>query len=219
MERDTTIQAGGFSTDTVTEDIDVIATIHHFMKENKRKYQMVFTTDPICWTEAPRTLSMLARQRRRWQLGLMQTVMKHNRMIFSPRFGALGMVSMPFHAYVEACGCVIEAFGTFLVPFSFIVGAMPLSFFLLIIFLAVGYGTLLSMGAVLLEETTLHRYPRLKHVLILMVYSIFENVGYRQILTLFRAQGVFRYFTGLRKWEHVEHEGATPRVAEARGQA
>ncbi len=219
MERDTTIQAGGFSTDTVTEDIDVIATIHHFMRENKRQYQMVFTTDPICWTEAPRSLSMLARQRRRWQLGLMQTVMKHNKMIWNPRFGLLGVFSMPFHAYIEAVGCVIEAFGTFLVPFSFIVGAMPLPLFLLIIFLAVGYGTLLSMGAVLLEETTLHRYPRLKHVVILMIYAIFENVGFRQIVTLFRAQGVFRYFTGLRKWEHVEHEGAAPRVAVARGQA
>ena len=107
---------------------------------------MVFTTDPICWTEAPRTLSMLARQRRRWQLGLMQTVMKHNQLIWSPRFGLLGLFSMPFHAYVEACGCVIEAFGTFLVPFSFIIGAMPLDLFLFIIFLAVGYGTLLSMA-------------------------------------------------------------------------
>jgi len=219
MERDTAIQAGGFSTDTVTEDIDIIATIHHFMKENKRKYRMVFTTDPICWTEAPRSLSMLARQRRRWQLGLTQTVMKHNKMIWSPRFGNLGMISMPFHAYIEAMGCVIEAFGYFLVPFSFIIGAMPLPLFLLIVFLAFGYGTLLSMGAVLLEETTLHRYPRLKHVLILMLYSVFENFPYRQILAIIRAQGVFRYFTGLRKWEHVEHEGATPRVASARGQA
>jgi cellulose synthase/poly-beta-1,6-N-acetylglucosamine synthase-like glycosyltransferase len=162
---------------------------------------------------------MLARQRRRWQLGLMQTVMKHNKMIWNPRFGLLGLFSMPFHAYIEAVGCVIEAFGTFLVPFSFIIGAMPWSLFLFIIFLAFGYGTLLSMGAVLLEETTLHRYPRLKHVLILMLYALLENFPYRQILAIIRAQGVFRYFTGLRKWEHVEHEGAAPRVAPARGRA
>lgn len=212
LHRETVIEAQGFSTDTVTEDIDVIATLHRFCRKNHRRYRMVFTTDPVCWTEAPHTVSMLARQRRRWQLGLMQTVMKHNDMIFNPRFGLMGMVSMPFHAYVEAIGCVIEAFGTVLIPFTFLVGAMPFSLFILLMFLAVGYGTLLSVGSVLLEETTLRRYPKLNHVLVLMVYAVIENFGYRQMVTLFRAQGVVQYFTGLSKWEIVVHRGLDSRV-------
>lgn len=213
LQREAALKVQGFSSDTVTEDVDIIATLHRHYRKNKIKYRMVFTTDPICWTEAPHTIAVLARQRRRWQLGLTQTVMKHNQMIGSPRYGLLGLLSVPFHAYVEAIGCVVEAVGTILIPFSFFVGAMPFSLFLLLMFLAVGYGTLLSMGSVLLQETTLRRYPSLRHVLILMGYAVLENIGYRQLVALFRAQGVLQYFTGLRGWEVVSHHGFRARVA------
>ena len=219
LHRETVMLAGGFSTDTVTEDIDIIATLHRHLRQKGWKYRMVFTSDPICWTEAPHTLGMFARQRRRWQLGLMQTVMKNHDMIFNPRFGMLGMFSMPFHAYIEAMGCLIEALGTFLIPLSFLIGAMPLELFLLFMFLAVGYGTLLSMGSVLLEEATLRRYPRLGHVLKLMLFAIIENIGYRQMVAIFRAQGVLRFFAGMRKWEIVKHKGLGDRYSVAQHEA
>lgn len=212
FHRETVVEVGGFSTDTVTEDVDIIATLHRHLRRHRRKYRMVFTADPVCWTEAPHSLAMLGRQRRRWQLGLTQTVMKHNDMVFNPRYGTLGMISMPFHAYMEALGCVVEAAGTVFVPFSFLIGAMPLSLFVLIMLLAVGYGTLLSMGSVLLAELNLYRYPRIRQVLILMLYSVVEGVGYRQIMAFFRAQGVLQYFSGVKKWEFVLHRGASSRA-------
>ena len=209
LHRETVMQAGGFSTDTVTEDIDMIATLHRFLRRKRWKYGMAFSTDTVCWTEAPKTIGMLARQRRRWQLGLVQTVMKHNHMIFNPRFGLTGVFSMPFHAYVEAFGCLFEALGTILIPLSFFVGAMPLSLFLLLMLLAIGYGTLLSMGSLVLHEATLRRYPQVRQMLILSLFAILENLGYRQMLAFFRAQAMLKYFRGARKWEVVEHEGTT----------
>lgn len=210
LQKESVVLAGGFSTDTVTEDIDMIATLHRHMKAKKYKYRMVFTTDPICWTEAPHTVGMLARQRRRWQLGLMQTVMKHNYMILNPRYGLMGMISMPFHAYIEAIGCVVEAAGLILLPFSFLVGAMPFSLFLMLMFLAVGYGTLLSIGSVLLAEATVRRYPSYSDVLTLLLFALVENFGYRQMVAFIRAQGVLQYFYGKRKWETVLHRGMEP---------
>jgi cellulose synthase/poly-beta-1,6-N-acetylglucosamine synthase-like glycosyltransferase len=207
LHKDTVIQAGGFSRDTVTEDIDMIASLRRYMKSQKRKYRILFTTDPICWTEAPHTVKMLARQRRRWQLGLTQTVLKNHDMMFNPKYGVTGLFSMPFHAYLEALGCVVEALGTVLIPVSYIVGGMPFSLFLVFMFLAMGYGTLLSMGSVVLEEITIRRYPKLRHVLVLMAYAVIENIGYRQLITIFRAQGVLQFFTGRRRWEVVHHKG------------
>ncbi len=207
LHRESVIGAGGFGTETVTEDIDVIAALHCSLRAKGEPYRMMFATDPICWTEAPKDLRMLARQRRRWQLGLLQTVVKHNHMIFNRRYGMLGMLSMPFHAYIEAVGCLVEALGTVLIPFSFLVGAMPLSLFLLLLFLAVGYGTLLSTGSVLMEEATIRRYPRVKHMVTLMGYALLENLGYRQMMAFFRAQGVIQYFLGRRRWEAVRKRG------------
>jgi hypothetical protein len=119
------------------------------------------------------------------------------------------MAGMPFHAYVEAIGCLVEAMGTILIPFSFLVGAMPFGLFLLIMGLAVGYGTLFSLGSVLLEEATLRRYPKARHLMILVFYAVIENFGYRQMITFIRAQGVLRYFFGFRGWERVAHKGIT----------
>lgn len=215
FHRETAMDAGGFSNETVTEDIDIVASIHRDLRTKKRNYQMVFSTDPVCWTLAPHNLKLLARQRRRWQLGLIQTVTKHNYMLFSPRYGVLGMFSMPFHTFVEAFGCLVEFGGYLLIPFSFLLGMTPLSIFLLFIALSMVYGALLSVGGVLLEEITYRRYPKMRDLLRLLLYASIDNFGYRQLLVIYRCQAFLQYLRGRKKWEIVRHT-ARVREAEAR---
>jgi cellulose synthase/poly-beta-1,6-N-acetylglucosamine synthase-like glycosyltransferase len=150
---------------------------------------------------------MLARQRRRWQLGLVQTVFKHDRLIFNLKQGRLGMISMPFHAYVEAFGSVVETLALFILPLSLFVGAMSWYLFLLIMFLAIGYGTLLSVASVFLAESTIRRYPKVSEMLTLLFYAFLENFGYRQLLSAIRAQGVIQFLFGRKRWEVVAHKG------------
>ncbi|MEZ5341897.1 MAG: glycosyltransferase family 2 protein [Acidimicrobiales bacterium] len=38
--------------------------------------------DPVAWTEAPESARVLARQRNRWQRGLMDVLLRHKKMIF-----------------------------------------------------------------------------------------------------------------------------------------
>src|SRR5258708_14861665 len=153
---------------------------------------------------------MMARQRRRWQLGMTQTLIRNRDMILNRAYGNTGMLSMPFHLFMEVFGCVIEAFGTIvLIPLSLILLKTPQQIFFLFLFLAVAYGTLLSMGSVVMEEITLRRYPRLKDVMILMLFAVLENFGYRQIVTFFRAYGVLQTFRRRSTWEHVKHKGLT----------
>ena len=205
FHRETAVDAGGFSDETVTEDIDIVASIHRDLRSKKRKYQMVFSTDPICWTLAPHNLKLLARQRRRWQFGLIQTVMKHNRMLFNSRYGVLGLVSVPFHTFVEAFGCVVEFVGYVLIPFSFLLGLTPLRIFLLFIFLAMVYGALLSVGGVLLEEITFRRYPKMRDLFRLLLFGALENFGYRQIMVVYRVQAFLQFLRGKKRWEKVRH--------------
>src|SRR5258708_18240936 len=173
LQREAVIRAAVFSADTLTEDIDVIAAIRRYMVAEKKEFRVVFTSDPICWTEAPRKMGMLARQRRRWQLRLTQTPWKNRDMVFNPKYGTTGMLSMPFHLLIEVVGCVVEALGTLIIlPISLIVVHTPWWIVFLFLLLSIGYGTLLSMGSVVLEEVTLRRYPRLKHVGILMAYAV-----------------------------------------------
>jgi cellulose synthase/poly-beta-1,6-N-acetylglucosamine synthase-like glycosyltransferase len=208
FHRPTVIEAGGFCHDTVTEDMDLVVSLHQWAADKHRKVHISFTSDPVCWTECPASLTMLARQRRRWQLGLCQTLWKHSAILFRQKYGIVGCLSFPFHSYVEGLGAAVETLGYLLLPLGFLFGLV--SPFVLMVFVLLGfiYGSFLSVGAVLVEELTYRRYPRFRDLLTLLGYAAFENFGYRQLILYFRFQGTLKFLAGSRHWEKVSHAGA-----------
>ena len=62
-------------------------------------------------------------QRRRWQIGLMDTLVSHWSMTFNPRYGMVGLFSMPYNWIFELFGAAIETIGYFLIPFSLIMAS------------------------------------------------------------------------------------------------
>ncbi len=209
FHRSTVIEAGGFCHDTVTEDMDLIVQIHKWAAENNRQIRMSFTSDPVCWTECPSTVAMLAHQRRRWQLGLCQTLWKHSAILFRRKYGTVGWLSFPFHAYIEGLGAAVEFLGYLVIPLGLLLGMISPGLLLVFILLGCVYGGFLSVGAVLLGELTYRRYPRFRDLLTLVVFALFENIGYRQMVLYYRFQGVLKFLTGSRRWEKVAHVGST----------
>jgi len=208
FHRETVVEAGGFALDTVTEDMDLIVRMRRWAVDHQCGIRMSFTSDPVCWAECPSSLQMLARQRRRWQLGLCQTLWKHARVLFNPKFGAVGLLSFPFQLYVEALGAVVELLGYVLIPFAFLLGLSLPQLYLPFVILGLAYAAFLSVGSVVLEDLTHRRYPTLRDLGILILYASTENFGYRQLLLFYRFQGVVRFLTGFRQWEKVAHVDA-----------
>jgi cellulose synthase/poly-beta-1,6-N-acetylglucosamine synthase-like glycosyltransferase len=75
FHRDTVIAAGGYRTDTVGEDLELVARLHRTCRKAGRAYRIVYVPDPVCWTEVPESTRYLHRQRRRWQRGCMETLL------------------------------------------------------------------------------------------------------------------------------------------------
>ena len=207
-ERTIVVEAGGFQQGTVTEDLELIVRLHRWAAIQGHPIKTSFTVDPVCWTECPATPEMLARQRRRWQLGLCQTLWNHREMLFNRKYGIAGLLSFPFHLFVEGLGTAVEFTGYLLIPLAIALKLVPLHLCFLFIVLGLAYGGFLSVGAVLQEELTYRRYPRTRDLLTLLVFAVFENIGYRQLVLFFRLQGLVRFFTGFRQWEKVVHVGA-----------
>jgi hypothetical protein len=109
---------------------------------------------------------------------------------------------------VEGLGAVVEFLGYFLIPLGILFGMVSPGLLLVFILLGFIYGGFLSVGAVLLEELNYRRYPRLRDLMTLLVFAVFENVGYRQLVLYFRFQGVLKFLAGSRRWEKVAHIGA-----------
>lgn len=62
------------------------------------------------------------------------------------------------------------------------------------------FGTVLSVGAVLLEELSYRRYESWREVSILILYACVENFSFRIATTFFRVIGIFDYFKKIGKW-------------------
>ena len=51
------------------------------------------------------------------------------------------------------------------------------------------------------------RYPRFRDLLVLLVVSITENVGYRQLSQWWRLRGMISKFQGAKSWGAMERKG------------
>jgi cellulose synthase/poly-beta-1,6-N-acetylglucosamine synthase-like glycosyltransferase len=212
FHRETVIEAGGFTLNTVTEDMELIVRLRRWAKQRGRTIKMKFTSDPVCWSEAPSTFKMLARQRRRWHLGLCQTLWQNREMLFNPSYGSVGLLSFPFHLFIEALGAVVETVGYALIPLAILLNAKLPFLYVPFLLLALVYSAFLSVGSIVLEEMTHHRYPGFGDLSRLLVYALLENFGYRQMVLWFRCQAVLMFVRGFRQREKVSHVGAAQKT-------
>lgn len=198
------VEVGGYRAKNVTEDMELILRLHRHNIEKKNPYAIKFTSDPVCWTEVPEDFRMLGRQRRRWHLGLIQSIVQHRSCLLNPRHGKFGLFVLPYYVFVEMLSPIVEVTGYVVVLLSYFLGMLSYEFLVLFLILAIFYGIFLSSASIYLEEITYRRYPRWHHLLRLLLYGVLENFGYRQINSFWRVQAFLKYLFGMRKWEYVE---------------
>lgn len=214
FRRSAVVEVGGFRTDTIGEDMEIIVRLHRHMRQQERPYRIVFQPDPVCWTEVPESPKILGNQRNRWHRGTMQVLSAHAQMIGSPRYGAVGTFALPYFAIFEAASPVIEASGYLLNGAALAFGLMDVEFAQLFFLTAIAFGSLISVASVLLEEVAFRRYPRMRDLVLLVVVGVLENFGYRQLTTVWRLRGTLDYLRGRQGWGQMVRKGFARRAAE-----
>ena len=207
FRKDIAMACGGYRAASITEDLDLCLRMQKHMHEQKKPYRIHFIPDPICWTEAPESLRVLARQRSRWHRGLVETLVRYRRMFLNPRYGVAGMFAMPFYAVFEMAGPFIECLGYALFASHIVLGRVNYPFAVMFFFVAVFYGTFISLLAILLEELSEHRYPRPRDILTLTAAGVVENLFYRQYLAVVRLWAFLEYLRGKNEWGSMEKRG------------
>jgi cellulose synthase/poly-beta-1,6-N-acetylglucosamine synthase-like glycosyltransferase len=207
FRREYLIAVGGYLAGSVTEDIDIVVRLHRYLRERGLRDRMPFVPDPVAWTEVPTTLRGLANQRERWHRGLIGTMLQHRGMLFNPRYGSIGLVATPFYVFGEMLAPVIELLGYVMLGVGLVTHAVDGRFALLFLAVAIGYGLLLSVWAVVLEEMTFRRYPERSDFLRLLLCAFLEPFGFRQLTVVFRLHGFWRHARGDQTWSAVPREG------------
>lgn len=203
------IEAGGLSTSTIGEDMELTLRLHRMHRLQGRDYRIAFVADANCWTEAPETLRVLRSQRVRWQRGLLECLWQHRQLLFHPRAGVVGWLALPFMILFEALAPVVELLGYIVITLLALTGLISWLTFSVFVLLAIGVGTMLSANALLLEELAFRTYQRPRHLMQLLGAILVENFGYRQLNTWWRIVGIFQWITKRKQvWGDMTRRGS-----------
>lgn len=200
FDRKAVLRVGGYYKDAIGEDFELTVKLHKYYKDHDIPHKITFQPEPVCWTEVPDNWAELSSQRNRWQRGLFQTLWRFKSMIFNPKYGFVGMVSMPFYFIFELLGPVVELIGYVLIAFLLFTGILPPETGLLFFVVALLFGVILSVSSLLCDELTYGQYPKAADLLKLGAVSIFETFGYRQLHTWWRIRGMVNFLRGKMEW-------------------
>lgn len=208
FRRDVLVEIGGLDPDSIGEDFELVMRIQRWIRDGRRDLRVVFVAEPVSWTEAPSTFRVLARQRRRWHRGLWEVLWKYRGMLFRPKYGRIGSVALPYYWLFELLAPLIELIGLVIVVAGLLVGAVDPLAALLLLLVSYGYGTLVTLAAVIVEEASFHRYERWRDLAATLWAVLAENLGYRQLTAIWRLQGWWAAIVGRKQvWGEMTRSG------------
>lgn len=216
FRRDLVVKIGGMAHDTIGEDAELVVRLHHYLRERGDDYRVIFVAEPVSWSEAPSTWEVLGRQRRRWHRGIAEILSKHRRMIGNPRYGRIGLFALPYYVAFELLAPFIELAALVLLPLGLWVGAVDTDFAWRFALVAYGYGLLVSLVSLFIEEISFHRYPAWSDLFRGVTAAILENFGYRQILAIWQVRGAVGAWRGKQAvWGTMNRQGFDTVAADA----
>jgi len=89
LKREAVEKVGYFSDDTFAEDFDITVKIL------KSGYRVEYEERSLAYTDAPKSIEDLIKQRRRWYRGMTQVLDKHKDMYLNRKYGLPGVFGIP----------------------------------------------------------------------------------------------------------------------------
>ena len=209
FRRSAVIEVGGYDTSSIGEDMDLTVRLQRHFRAAGRPIRIAFAPYPFCWTQAPEDLASLRSQRTRWRRGLLQVLWRHRHMIGNPRYGVVGTAVMPYTAFFEGLGPLLEMTGYVLTTIALLIGWLNWEHYRMMIVVSVLFGIAVTLVAVLLNDVATRRYLRGRDLALLVAVAVLENAGYRQINSWWGLVGTFQAAMGKDGWGPMKRKAFT----------
>lgn len=204
------IAVGGYDTETVGEDMEIIVRMRRYMEEKKEKYKVSYIPDPLCWTEAPDSYKIFISQRNRWTRGTIETLKKHRKIGFNRNYGSFGMLSYPYWLIFERLAPIIETVGIIYFAILVILKEVRWEFALSFLLLAYIFSVLFSIIALYSEELTFHQYKKKGTGYKLVLLTALEPFVLHPFILYAAIKGNYDYyFNKKKKWGVMQRKGLT----------
>src|SRR5690606_1677558 len=207
FDKDLVLKCGGYDPKTVGEDMELVVRMRRYMEEHKMKYTVLNISDPLCWTEVPESINILKKQRNRWMRGTIETLWKHRKLMFNPKYGRLGMVSLPYWFFFEFLGPIVEFVGYCVFILFLLFGIINWPFFFTLFILVVASGILYSIYALILDLMSHQVYTKRKDLLLLIGTAILEPFFFHGRAVMAGVSGLRDYFRKKHTWGEMTRQG------------
>lgn len=206
FKKSVVIDAGGYDTTTMGEDMELVVKLHVFCREHNMPYRIRYATDAVCWTQAPDNLGDLCKQRRRWHIGLFDSLTRHRRMLANPKYGLVGFISYLYFLIYELFSPYIELFGVATVALAFAVDLINVPFMILFFLIYVVYSAILSLTAFFARIHTVDLKLGFTDVLKAIGLCTLELSFLRFILAWVRATALIGYRKRRHDWGQIQRK-------------
>jgi len=204
FKKSTVVAAGGYSAETLGEDMELVLKLHGYCRNNNVKYRMRYQPSAVCLTQAPTTFRDLNGQRRRWHLGLFQSMFAHRRMMFNKKFGLVSFFSYLYYLIYELLAPFVELFGFLTILLASFIGVLNLGYMIAFFCLYALYGTIISLTAfsqhIYAQKIQASPLEMLKALCLCML----EFGFFRYILVVVRIIAFFRYGKNKTTWGKIK---------------
>jgi len=202
------LEVGGYDTNTVGEDMEIIVRMRRYMEEKGEKYKVAYIPDPLCWTEAPDNYKILISQRNRWTRGTIEVLKLHRKIGFNPKYKLLGMLSYPYWFFYERLAPIIEVIGILyfliLIALQNVKWDYAFAFFLLAYLFSVTF----TIIAILSEELSFHQYKKKGTGFKLLLVTLLEPFVLHPFILYAAIRGnIDYYFNKKLKWGEMTRKG------------
>ena len=185
FKKDAVINVGGYHVGCIGEDMELIMKLHSYHRANNIPYKIKYAYDAVCWTQAPERLQDLIKQRRRWHIGLMQSMFDH--------VSVAGKLSYLYYLIYELFSPVIELAGIFITVLTYLFGLLNLSYLLILFVVYAVFGSLLTVISYLARNYLSDTHLSFGDVIKAFLLCIPENIGLRFIMAWTRLTAIFFY--------------------------
>lgn len=196
FRKDAVINVGGYQVGSMGEDMELIVKLHDYYRSNNLPYVIKYAYDAVCWTQAPERLRDLLKQRKRWHIGLMQSMARHVSLITSGSY-------LYFLLY-ELLSPVIELLGILVTILAYCFGLLNLKYMITLLVVYGIFGSMLTLISFLARNYLSDIRIRKRDILKAALICIPENLLLRFLLAWTRLLSILFYRGKKTKWGQIK---------------
>ena len=198
FKKDAVINVGGYHVGCVGEDMELIMKLHAYYRANHLPYQIKYAYNAVCWTQAPERLRDLLKQRKRWHIGLMQSMLGHKSVITKG--------SYLYYLFYELLSPVIELLGLLVTFLAHVFGLLNLRYVLVLFLVYALFGAMLTVISFITRNYLSSIRVRPVDILKAFLLCIPENILIRFILAWTRILAVFFWRGKKTRWGEIKRK-------------